>query len=50
MLNYESKDFIFHYSKNYGSLTYATRLKVAVNMADLFLGTLIRNPTYQFYA
>ena len=28
------KTFIFHYSKNYGSLTCVIKLKVAVNMAD----------------
>ena len=29
------QDFIFRYSKNYGSLTRETRIKDAVNMIDL---------------
>ena len=28
---------IFHYYKNYGSLTRVTRLKVALNMADHYM-------------
>ena len=34
MVNYESKDFHLSYSKNYGSLTRVTRLKVEINMTD----------------
>ena len=29
------QDFIFRYSRNYGSLTHETRTKDAVNMKDL---------------
>ena len=29
-----SETYIFHYSKDYGSLTRVTRLKVEVNMSD----------------
>ena len=35
MLKYLIQTSIFHYSKNYGSLTHETRIKDAVNMGDL---------------
>ena len=35
MLKDKMQDFIFRYSKNYGSLTHETRIKDAVNMEDL---------------
>ena len=35
MLKYLIQTSIFHYSKNYGSLTHETRTKDAVNMRDL---------------
>ena len=35
MLKYLIQTSIFRYSKNYGSLTHETRIKDAVNMADI---------------
>ena len=50
MLKYLIQTSIFRYSKNYGSLTHETRIKVSVNMEDLicFLATVRTLKKYAF--
>ena len=44
------KTFLFHYSKNYGSLTSLTSLKVAINMVDPTCLSPLWKITYASYS
>ena len=51
MLKYLIQTSIFRYSKNYGSLTHETRIKDAVNMADLIcLLATVRTLKYIYWS